>query len=298
MRLEPDASFSAGKYPIIGTGPSGNKNNRNKSAQKTLASLGLGQPAAAVASGASSNGSRKPPKPFKQNGYGKNGNKGGQSRMTTTSTSSTTSTTSSTTTTTPRPLFSLSNYNRYTPAERTRTYNLSEYLASLKSPSSIVVAMTTIRPPSRSQIANIVVDSPYGPANNLLKLSVKAAKQVKPNQLQVQTTAKPNIPIKFQSYEKVQEFYPEFQVFEARSSAQPPLANERQSSGVGGGGGGGVYSGVLSSSFAQNGKPSRENAKKQFFTASHGQSNVGKKNSSQIVLVRSPDVRSHSNRTG
>lgn len=106
------------------------------------------------------------------------------------------------------------------------------------------------------------------------------------------TTAKPNIPKKFQNYEKVQEFYPEFQVFEARSSTQPPFADERT---AGVGGGAGVYSRV--GSFVQNGKPSRENAKNQFFK-DHSQTNVGKKNSSQIVLVRSPDMRSHPNRTG
>lgn len=234
------------------------------------------------------------------------------------------STTSSTIRPNPMP-----SYNRYTPAEKTRTYNLSEYLASLNAAAAAAsgtATTTTIRPADnngKQQYANNVESyhdklpaakapkqvkqaTAYANAEASPPLSSSGIRATLPTTGATtttirMTTPRQNIPKMFQNYEKVQEIYPEFQAYDGptRSSIRSQWTRRPDHGSINGGV-------LMSASYVSNGgnKPSRENAKKLFFTDHNSGITISKKNSTQILLVRSPDIRTsgnaaaHRNETG
>lgn len=330
VRLEPNSSVSANKYPIIVMPKPAVTGGFNAAAAAAAAAAAGGQSAKgagrkqqqnqkqSASSATSSSVGPAQRKPLKQQ---KNNAKKQQQQQQRFSTSSTT---------TMRPVNPMPSYNRYTPAEKMRTYNLADYLASLNAAAAAAGASATGTSTARPAAAN---GKQY--ANNVDAYdkvpAVKAPKQVKqvaqvygtpaaaqnsakaasstvlsssgamtaltvPAAAVATTTPRPNIPKMFQNYEKVQEFYPEFQAYEGPTRSSTRQLTRRPmdqgsfiSSNSGGGGSGGV---LMSAGYALNGghKPSRENAKKLFFTDHNTGITVSKKNSTQILLVRSPDI--------
>lgn len=233
----PNSSAIANQYPIMviqkpgaaANAAKANRKHQQQQLQQKFQSVSS-PPFTLGGGGVNGGGARKTPK------VGKNSNNSGKTNL---------GKNSRTTTTTVRP-FLLSTL--YAP-EKSRNYDLSSYLASLR--------QTTARPTKMMYVNNVDTFDKV-PAN-------KAPKQVKqeyatpthpsialppPDAMWVDPNASnPNIPILFQRYEKVQEVYPEFHPYvgPVRSSTRTPY-----------------YAPAGSYSSGSHGKPSRE--KSLFFT--------------------------------
>lgn len=261
VRLEPNSSLNQNKYPVIvlskqGTG-SNSKSNRK---QQTMPPYVIVPPTQTTL--------LPPTQTSRKNGKNK------KNQRTTTSIPSVST------------LYRVG-YVNISPPDQSKKMSLNSYLASLKA--------TT----AKALLNNV---DTTGDKYAYDKLPIKQPKQVKDygtpssssSSTQTATTTKstttsaaasasntawlnidywtmatsnPNIPELFQRYEKIQEVYPEFHPYIGGKNAptrSPPFSSSFFS---GGGAGGGLIVGGGGSS---NGKPSRENAKSQFF-ADHQQ---------------------------